>query len=132
MHHNQSHFIQHTDRNHVWINIRTLMFIALIPFSSSLVNKFPADSLAEIFLAANMFIVGALNYWNWAYATRDHKLVSESVRPSFISAEKKRLLIFPIVSMLAILVALMHPSISLYILRIAPVLMFFIKDKGKR
>lgn len=127
MHHNQAHFIQHTDRGHVWINILTLMFIALIPFSSSLVNKFPADSVAELFLSANMFIVGTLNYWNWAYATTGHRLVTETLTRSYIDTEKKRLLIFPAVSVCAMAVALIYPLASLYIMLIAPIWRFFIK-----
>lgn len=128
MHHNQAHFIQHTDRGHVWINIVTLMFIALIPFSSSLVNKFPEDSVAEIFLCANVLIVGVLNYWNWAYATKGHRLVNETITHSYIKGEKRRLLIFPLVSLSAIAIALIYPLISLYVLLIAPILIFFVKD----
>lgn len=127
VHHNQSHYIQHTDRNHLWISILTLMFIALIPFSSSLVNKFPKDSIAECFLAGNMFIVGLLNYAGWTYATNRNRLVGENISHSTIITEKRRLLIFPLVSIAAITIAFIYPLYAFYVLLLAPVLVFFVK-----
>ncbi|MDD5427709.1 MAG: TMEM175 family protein [Candidatus Omnitrophica bacterium] len=127
VHHNQAHFIQHTDRAHLWISVLTLMFIALIPFSSSLVNKFPTDPVAEAFLASNMFVVGVFNYFNWAYAAKGYRLISETVTRRYIDKEKKKLLVFPLVSLFAALMSFIYPVISLYALLIAPVLMFFVK-----
>ena len=46
-HHEQYHFIKRTDRVHIWINIFTLLFIALFPFSTSLLNEFPDKDIAE-------------------------------------------------------------------------------------
>ncbi|MFA5143588.1 MAG: TMEM175 family protein [Candidatus Omnitrophota bacterium] len=132
IHHNQARFIQHTDRNHLWINILTLMFIALLPFSSSLVNRFPGTSVAEIFLAANLFIVGIFNYLNWAYATKLHHLVDENLSNSYIKAEKTRLLIFPLVSLIAMAIALVYPLFSMYALLIAPILIFFVRLSGNK
>lgn len=126
VHHNQSHYIQHTDSRHLWINIVTLMFVALIPFSSSLVNRFPKDWLAEIFLSANMLIVGLCNYANWIYASRAH-LISESVSPAFIRTERKRLMVFPAVSLLAIAASFIYPVFAAYVLLLAPILIFFAK-----
>ena len=39
-HHEQAHFIKRTNPTHIWINILTLFFIALFPFSTSLVSEF--------------------------------------------------------------------------------------------
>jgi uncharacterized membrane protein len=129
VHHNQSHYIQHTDRNHLWINILTLMFIALIPFSSSLVNKFPEDNIAECFLAGNMFIVGLLNYASWAYATDKSRLVGDNISRSAIISEKKRLLIFLLVSITAIMASFIYPVYAFYVLLLAPIMVFFVKKR---
>ena len=40
LHHQQFHFFRKTDRSHIWINIFILMFVALLPFSASLVGPF--------------------------------------------------------------------------------------------
>lgn len=128
IHHDQSHYIQHTDRNHLWISLATLMFIALLPFTSSLVNRFPEDTLAELFLSGNMFIIGVLNYWGWAYAAGKRRLLADTATDRYIAGEKKKLLIFPAVSLLAMCTSFIYPLIAQYMLFLAPVLVF----TGKR
>jgi uncharacterized membrane protein len=126
IHHDHSGYIVRTDRQYIWINIITLMLVALIPFSSSVVNKFTDDWLAEVFLAVNMLLVGMCNYLSWAYATKAHRLISENVPESLIGWEKGRLMIFPIVSLAAILASFVYPVLASYVLLLAPVSGFFI------
>lgn len=45
-HHTQFHHIRSIDRTLLWLNIIILMFIAFIPFSSSIAGVFPANPLA--------------------------------------------------------------------------------------
>lgn len=132
LHHDQSSYIARTDRNYLWISIITLMFVALIPFSSSVVNRFADDWLAEVFLATNMLLVGMCNYMNWAYATKSHRLVNEDVPGPLIKAEKMRLMIFPVVSAIAILASFVYPVCASYVLLLAPILGFFINPVRKR
>jgi uncharacterized membrane protein len=39
-HHRQFHYIKHSDRVLVWINIMFLMFISILPFSTSLLGEY--------------------------------------------------------------------------------------------
>lgn len=103
------------------------MFVALVPFSSSLVNRFTNDTLAELFLSSNMFVIGVLNYLNWAYATKNNRLMIETVSDKYIVEEKKRLLIFPAVSLLAMAAAFVWPAFSPYAFFLAPVIMLLKK-----
>jgi uncharacterized membrane protein len=122
--HIHMHHIKHTDRNHLWINMILLMFVGLVPFSSSLVNKFPGDLLADTILGANMFAIGLMTYANWAYATKHKRLVDEDLSPSYVKSEKRRLLLFPIVVSVSMVIALVYPHISYYVLLAAPLLLF--------
>ncbi len=45
-HHTQFHHIRYIDRTLLWLNIIILMFIAFIPFSSSIAGVYPASPLA--------------------------------------------------------------------------------------
>jgi uncharacterized membrane protein len=107
-----------------------LMFIALVPFSSSLVNKFPADSVAEAFMAWNMLMIGIFNYANWAYATHGRHLVAEDTSDEFIRSEKRKLLIFPLVALLALAVAFVKPLFASYVFLLAPITIFFARAKA--
>ena len=123
IHHQQFHFIKRTNHKHLWINIVTLMFIALIPFSTSLVGDYNDDMVAEFFFASNLFIIGMLFLWNWAYATKGHRLVDRSLDPQRIALGKKRGAVIPLVSLLAIVLSLTNPQFSFYAYLLIPIIL---------
>ena len=122
-HHQQFHFIKRTNRKHLWINIVTLMFIALIPFSTSLVGDYNDDMVAEFFFASNLFIIGMLFLWNWVYATKGHRLVDRSLDPQRIALWKKRGAVIPLVSLLAMVLSLTNPQFSFYAYLLIPIIL---------
>lgn len=133
IHHQQFHFIKRTDRKHLWISIFTLMFIALIPFSTSLVGDYPDDRMAEFFFGSNMFALGVLFNRNWAYATKGHRLVEASLDPRRIALGKKRGAVIPLVSLLAVLLSLIHPRLSSYTYILIPIILSLpqFRDKSR-
>jgi len=124
IHHQQSHFIKRTDRNHIWLNVIILMFVSLIPFSTSLINDYHDDWMASIFFGMNMFILGSLFYLNWDYATRGHRLVALSLDPRRIAVGKRRSAVTPIVSLLAMALALVDAPVSSLAYLLIPVILF--------
>ena len=124
IHHQQSHFIKRTDRNHIWLNVIILMFVSLIPFSTSLINDYHDDWMASIFFGMNMFILGSLFYLNWDYATRGHRLVALSLDPRRIAVGKRRSAVTPIVSLLAMALALVDAPVSSFAYLLIPVILF--------
>lgn len=122
--HQQSHIIKRTDRNHIWLNILILMFVSLIPFSTSLINDYHDDWMASIFFGMNMFILGSLFYINWDYATKNHRLVALSLDPRRIAVGKKRSAVTPIVSLFAMALAIVDAPISSLAYLLIPVILF--------
>ncbi len=122
-HHQQFHFIKRTNRKHLWINIVTLMFIALIPFSTSLIGDYNDDRVAEFFFASNLFIIGMLFLWNWVYATKGHRLVDRSLDPQRIALWKKRGAVIPLVSLLAMVLSLTNPQFTFYAYLLIPIIL---------
>lgn len=111
-HHEQSHFIKRTDRLHIWINIFALLFIALFPFSTSLVNEFPEKNVAELIFGFNLFMVGILFYINWDYATKDRHLVEDGVSNEEIAIMRRRCKFIIMIAAIAIILSQAHPAIS--------------------
>jgi uncharacterized membrane protein len=111
-HHRQFHFIKRTDHVHLWINILSLLFIALVPFSTSLAGDYPNETIAKLFFDANLFIIGILSSLNWIYATRGYRLVDRSIDPQRVVLGNKRGLVTPIVALLAMVVSFITPSWS--------------------
>ena len=48
IHHRQFHLVKRTDHQHLWLNVFILMFVALIPFSTSLLGDYPRLQLTNI------------------------------------------------------------------------------------
>jgi uncharacterized membrane protein len=124
-HHEQAHFIKRTDRTHIWINILMLFFIALFPFSTSLVSEFPDQDLAEIVFGANLFMVGMLVLINWTYATGKHRLVDPEMGAPDIAFGRNKCVFFMGVAAASIFLSQAHPLISADIFWIVPLLVLF-------
>ena len=124
LHHQQFHEIKQTDRGHIWINMFVLMFIVLIPFSTTLVGDYPDDWMSEVFFGANMFIVGFLFSLNWYYSTRNYRLIERSFEAKQIALSKRRGLVTPAVSLLAIMVALVNTDLASYTYLLIPIILY--------
>ncbi len=123
VHHQQFHFIKRTDRGYLWINIFFLMFVALMPFSTSLVGDYSNDWMAELFFSSNMFALGMFLNLGWAYATKGHRLVEHSLGQQRIALGKKRGMITPLISLLAMVLSLIKPQLCSYVYILIPIVL---------
>ena len=123
-HHKQAHFIKRTDHVHIWINIISMFFIALLPFSTSLVTEFPDQNTAEIVFGANLFIVGTFFLLNWTYATRKRHLVDPSLSNREIKTGRNNCFFFMSIALVSIILSQIHPSITADIFWLIPILVF--------
>lgn len=114
IHHQQFHYIKRTDRRHIWLNIFILMFVCLMPFSTSLSGDYHGDWMAGLFFGSNMFILGVLFYLNWTYATKDHRLVDRDLDSHRIAIGKRRGAVTPLVSLLAMALSFIIPTMASY------------------
>ena len=121
-HHKQAHFIKRTNSVHIWINIITMFFIALFPFSTSLVTEFPDENTAEIVFGANLFVVGLLFLLNWMYATKGKHLVDQNISDRDIMIGRNSSILFIIIAFISIILSQLHPSVSADIFWIVPFL----------
>ena len=134
-HHEQAHFIKRTDPTHIGINIVTLFFIALFPFSTSLVTEFPEQNSAEIVFGANLFIVGVLFWVNWCYATGKRRLVDSGMSDSDIAFGRNKCVFFIGIAMLSIILSQANPLITADVFWIIPLIVLsqhLFKRKAKK
>ena len=105
-HHIQFHAVRSIDRTFVWINLITLMFVALLPFSTSFSGDFSNVPVAAMVFEANLFAIGICMFCQWNYITNGHRLAEPSLEPAYIRRVSIRNLVVPGVSIICILVAL--------------------------
>jgi len=122
-HHEQAHFIKKTDPVHIWINIATLFFIALFPFSTSLVTEFPDQDLAEIVFGANLLMVGVLFLTNWCYATGKRRLVDDGISGADIAIGRNKCLLVISIALVSIALLQAYSPITADVFWAIPLLM---------
>ncbi len=108
-HHRLGRFVKEASPAFVWMNILWLMFVVLVPFSTSLLTV-SGSLLGTVFFDLNLFIVGLLAFLTWRYAV-SHGLVHEG-QERMVTATKRRGLIFPAVALIALGFAFISPTWS--------------------
>ena len=114
----QHHYVVAADRIYAWINVLFLMFISLLPFTSLMLDEYPDEQLSYILYGVNLIAIGCTGYFGWCYATKFHRLTEHSISDTLIASVKRRILVAPLISVLAILLSFfaMRLSLLLYIL----------------
>lgn len=123
IHHQEFHFIKRTNRLHLWINIFILMFIALIPFSTTLIGDFPNDWMSEIFFGLNLFTVGVLFQINWFYSTYKCRLVEHDMDPERVRVGIRRGVVTPAIALIAMILAIVDAPITTHIYLLIPIVL---------
>jgi uncharacterized membrane protein len=107
----------------IWINVFWLMFIALVPLSTSLIAQFPQYQLSQLIFDVNILVIGLFTYMIWKYSV-DHDLIMEKVKP--YDPYIKRITLFtPAIVILSLLISFINLKWSLLILFMIPVLFVF-------
>jgi uncharacterized membrane protein len=104
--HQQFHSVRVPDKLFIWINLVTLMFVALLPFSTSFSGDFPGASLGAMVFEANLFVIGIGMTCQWWYATTGFRLAESTLKPEYIRRVLRGNLVVPAISIICILVAL--------------------------
>jgi len=130
-HHTQFHHIRYIDRTLLWLNIVILMFIAFIPFSSSIAGVFPTNPLAAAVLEVHLLITGLLFHLQWRYATHNHRLVDPNLSSFIIRRGNEVTLIIPVLSCIGLVLAFLSIPYSLAVFLLDPPL-YYIRLKRVR
>ena len=112
-HDSQFHYIKRVNRPLLWITIFYLMFVALIPFSTSLLGEYADQQISVLIYGANLTIAFCWNYLHWRYATKNHRLVDSNLDPILITLVSRRYLVGIIMFLIAIAVSFINSNISL-------------------
>jgi uncharacterized membrane protein len=77
-HHRAFRYVSGYDRRLLFINLLFLMWIVLIPFSSSLLGEHGDYQVVVIIYATHIALTGLTLQWVWRYAWRDERLMDAS------------------------------------------------------
>jgi uncharacterized membrane protein len=132
IHHMQFHKIHSADHNLLWMTIGSLLFVALMPFSTDLVGDFPGIPLCAFIFELNLFITSALFYLQWRYATANRHLIDPSISQTAIRAGKQRAAVIPFLSAVGIVLAIAGVPWSTLVYLFAPLIFLLIHLYGHK
>ncbi len=114
-HHNTFMHIKKHDRALLWLNILFLMCVASMPFSSSLISRYPDEKISLIAYSGVLALAGISMELMWWYATT-HNLVDENKDAQFIAFVHRRNLIPPVIYLLSIVVSFINLKLAEFLI----------------
>lgn len=115
VHHRQYSWIKRIDINLLWINILWLLFIALVPFSSSLIGENGHTTAGAFIFHSNLLLVGLISWLSWYYALKKKTLLDASTTNEEIKFNLYLVLILPFTAMSALVACFWIPAWSSYL-----------------
>jgi uncharacterized membrane protein len=101
-HHRLFHHVRAYDRGMLLINLLFLMWIVLMPFSSSLIGEYERQQLPVIIYAVHNILTSLSLTWLWRHALKDGRLVERNLDPRQVRFANFRALLIPTVFLLSI------------------------------
>lgn len=117
--------LQFLDRPLLCMNILSLAFVCLIPFSTNVAGDYPLDPLGATLFEFNILLVSLIACLQWVYIQRKRKDFVPDMTSSQISREITWSIVFPALSLIGIVLSAFLPySLSIYIL--VPIIMAYL------
>ncbi len=85
-----SSFVKTVDRPLVGLNLLYLMFLAIIPFSSHLLGRYPDVPLAMLWYGINVLAIGVMAILTFKYALYSHEIDTAHNSPRLIAQAQVR------------------------------------------
>lgn len=116
--HNQFHYIKHSDRILLWLNLFVLLSISLLPFTTAMLARYYAQQLPYLLYSGNLIVIGLFNTLQWTYATHHHRLTDHTINPALVAGVRRRILVGPFIAAIALLASYYDTtaSLALYLL----------------
>ena len=114
-HHRQFSHIKRSDSVLVWTNMLFLMFVALLPFSTSMLGEYMKEQVAVLIYGGNFIACMIVRYILWSYATGNYRLVDNNVDPREVRRPKIMLPIAIVVFMIGMGVSFLNTIVAICI-----------------
>jgi uncharacterized membrane protein len=97
------------DRPILLLDVLQLFFIALLPFTTAILGRYPDESAAVILYGAHLVALGFMQYIHFAYVVRSPHLLAHPISARDAAGAIRRIFFGPLVFLIAMAVALVSP-----------------------
>ena len=108
-HHRSFSKIRHSDSTLRWLNLLFLVWIALLPFFTKILDHYINLQLGVVLYATDQAAAGAFLTLSWVYASRKHRLIDTNLTQSTINFTTLRTAISTIFFLSSILISFINP-----------------------
>lgn len=113
--------MRRTDRTLIWLNNVFLLFVGVMPLTTALLGHHEFEQVTFVAYGLNLLAVQLSLYATIWYASWHHHLVDPDLDDAFITMGRRRMLIGPVFSSVAILVSFLSPILSLGVYVLFPI-----------
>jgi uncharacterized membrane protein len=82
------HHIRRSNNKLAWLNILFLMFVSLVPFSTSLLGEYGDTQTAVVAYGVNLILILVAGLMLWSYVTGKYRLVDDDIDPRIVKRTK--------------------------------------------
>jgi uncharacterized membrane protein len=100
-----------TNGTHTWMQLGSLVFLVLLPWTNALLEINPENINVRIIYCVDIFLIGFFSSLAWYYASKNHRLINPEIEEKLIKDIQEINLTEPIVALIAILVAIFLPNL---------------------
>lgn len=128
-HHRGFNRVKRADNNFLWLNMIWLLFVALVPFSTSLAGDFGNTTPAALFFNSNLFLIGL-----FSFLIRRQVIIKELSDESYEESSSKLIFpaIFPLLALVAITLSFFIPSWSYFPYLLVPLFIRVLQHKQNK
>ncbi|MEN6444364.1 MAG: TMEM175 family protein [Methanoregula sp.] len=132
--HQRFRYLTHLDRPLLCLNIASLAFVCLIPFSTNVAGDYPLDIFGAIIFELNILVIGMIAFFQWIYIRRHGADLVPELGAAWIHREILWALVFPLLAVAGIAIAAFQVPWSVVVFLLAPLLMVVLywKDPVKK
>jgi len=131
--HQRFRHLLHLDRPLLALNLTSVAFVCLIPFTTNIAGDYPFDTFGSMLFEANIFIIGMIAFVQWYYIRHHKAKLIPDIAVIRIQREILWTLVFPLLAVIGFIIAVFQIPGSSSIFILAPFIMawLFWKDPVK-
>jgi len=99
-----------------------LLFMASMPFPTALLIRYNDQWISMVVYCSILILTGLSAVAMWSYASRDHRLLDENLKPDVIALTYRRILVAPAIYLIALAVSVASLTAAKLLLVVAVLL----------
>jgi uncharacterized membrane protein len=106
--------IRNSDSTLRWLNLLFLLWIALLPFFTKILDEYNTLQISVVLYATDQAAAGIFMSLSWWYASRNHRLVDKNLKKSVIRSRLLTNTVAPFFFIISIGISFISPVIATY------------------